>query len=451
MKRVLIVDDEPKLRRLLAGHFDDLGYTTTTAGSINQSFALLEKDFFDLVITDVRLPDGSGIDILKQAKAAFEDTQVIVITAYGTVHDAVDAMRIGAYDYILKPFELDTLSLLAERALETSKLKHALQRHAKPKQEVHRQLVSNSPAMRELFSLLGRVAPTPSTVLLLGESGSGKGVLAREIHRLSQRPNGLIHVNCAAIPPNLIESELFGHVKGAFTGATSARKGCFEYADEGTLFLDEIAEVPLELQPKLLHVLEEGRFTRVGASTSLRSKARIIAATNCSLEERIKEGRFRQDLYFRLSVFPIQVPPLRDRIEDIPALAHNLVQELAHKLGRPIPSIPEDFIRSLKQYQWPGNVRELRNILERAFVLTHDQTLHPLLLPPDLRNPQPQRPQPSIVAEDFNRQVDAYKRAILLEALQQHDWVKKDAAHALGLSPRALSHHIAKYDLDNKR
>jgi DNA-binding NtrC family response regulator len=460
MARLLIVDDEVKLLRLLERLFREEGHRVSTATRAEDAERKLQQDDYDLLITDVRLPRRSGIELLGAARGLQPELQVVVMSAYGTVSGAVEAMRLGAFDYLLKPFELEGLRLIAERALQASRIERE-NRYLRSELAggAGRGLVARSTAMRGVVDRVERAAPAASTVLILGESGVGKELVAETIHALSPRSERpLIRVNCPAIPRDLLESELFGHVRGAFTGAEASRPGKFELADGGTLFLDELGDLPPAQQGKLLNVLETRRFSRVGSGEEIEVDVRILAATNQDLEELVRQGRFRADLYYRLAVLPILVPPLRERREDLPGLLQELGARLAQRLGRPgLVVDSEAVIAAMGDYAWPGNVRELRNLLERAAVLSCEDTIRSLELPclerpsPPATPPAPMPPAPPAGDGDLNRDVEAFKRARILEALEASGWVKKAAAEALGLSPRALSHYIQRYGLESKR
>lgn len=458
MTRVLVVDDEAKLRRLIAELFREQGHDVETASCAEDAGALLHEEHFDLLITDVRLPRGSGIDLLREALAVQPELPVIVISAYGTVSGAVEAMRLGAFDYLLKPFEMEGLLLIARQALEARRLvrENAYLRARERGEQRGYGLVAESPPMRDVLSLIGRVAGGDTTVLITGESGVGKELVAETIHRESpRRGRALVRVNCPAIPRDLIESELFGHTRGAFTGASEARRGKFELADGGTLFLDEVGDLPPEQQGKLLHALEQCRINRVGSSREIAVDVRILAASNRDLERMVEQGTFRRDLYYRLAVFPVAVPPLRDRPADIPALVRALLVRLAGSLGRPSIQVAPQVMPCLRSYRWPGNVRELRNVLERAAVLAGEVTPIDLShLPAEIAE---ERGLPAPVpvgvegAGTFGEGVDRYKVEALLSALRAHGWRKKEAAAQLGLTPRALSHYITRFDLERHR
>ncbi len=449
MARVLIVEDERKLLGLLAELFADQGHHVATAQRAEEAEQALERSAWDLLITDVRLPRRSGIELLQHARQVQPGLQVIVISAYGTVTGAVEAMRLGAYDYLLKPFELERLLLLAERALESSRLAEENQNLRALKD---RHIVSASPSMAEVIRVVERIGPTDTTVLILGESGTGKDVLARRVHALGPRSDrAFVRINCPAIPHNLLESEIFGHVRGAFTGADESRKGKVELAHGGTLFLDEVADMPMEQQGKLLQLLESGVFSPVGTAEEQQADVRVIAATNRDLQEAVLQGRFRQDLLYRINVVTLTLPPLRERLEDLPELTEALLGRLSVKLRRPGLALTPEARHVLGLYHWPGNIRELRNVLERAAVLSREPLLGMGGLPGDLRR---------LVEADgiepdqdgsFSSAVERFKRSTILAALRATGWRKAEAAERLGLSPRAMSHYVKRFELDQYR
>ena len=455
MTRVLVVDDEFKLLRLIETLFVEEGWTVRTAARAGEAARLLAQGDYDLLVTDVRLPKRSGIDLLRDAMEIQPDLQAIVITAYGTVSEAVDAMRIGAFDYLLKPFEMEGLRLIAHQAIRSGRLRRDMA-YLRSRDSVAipgQTLIADSAAMQEVIRLVGRVSPTDSTALLLGESGVGKELVAETIHdRSSRRERPLVRVNCPAIPRDLLESELFGHVRGAFTGASAPRKGKFAMADGGTIFLDEIGDLPPEQQGKLLHVLERRRFSRVGSSDELEVDVRVLAATNRDLGAMVEHGEFRVDLFHRLDVFPIRIPPLRERGEDLPGLVEDLLVRLRERLGLASLRVAGDILPVLDAYPWPGNVRELRNVLERAAVLAEAAVIETHHLPFEIRHP-PTCPTCSDAGKlaDLNEAVEQYKVQAILAALQACGWKKKEAAARLGLTPRALSHYIQRHDLDRHR
>ncbi len=451
MSKILVVDDEPKSVRLLRLRLEEMGHLLLEAGSVAEASKVLAHELVDLMITDVRLPDGSGIELVGRAREQQSSLPIIVITAYGDIRDAVEAMRRGAAEYVTKPFELEAMALLAERVLESASIRaehsYLVSEMLEGEREVT--LTGQSPAMDRVRQLVQKVAATRSTVLLLGESGTGKGLVAQAIHTSStSRARPLVKVNCPGIPAQLFESELFGHMKGSFTSAHESRKGKFELAGKGNIMLDEISEIPLELQPKLLQVLEDRCFTRIGGSAEVKVEARVIAATNRDLKAMVDGGQFRKDLYYRLNVFLIELPPLRERKQDIPETAMHLLTHVAASCGLWAEGISDEAMGSLTAYHWPGNVRELRNILERALVLAGGGMVDNEHLPIEIQEPEIGI---STGADTFRGQVEQFKRRVLVEALMASGWSKKDAALGLGLSQRALSHYVAKYDLDHYR
>lgn len=371
-RKILLVDDEEIFLRPLAKTILSAGLLVDTASSVEEARKKLAHDEFDLVLSDVRMPGSDGISFARELHAEFPDLPVLLMTAYGSIRTAVDAMKAGAYDYILKPFEPDEILLLIRRALEIHDIR-AVDRYRIEKNqetfEFRKTVVCESGAMRKVQEDVDRILALDTTILLTGETGTGKQLIARGIHYGGPRRNRpLIEINCSAIPDTLFESELFGFARGSFTGATADRKGMFHLADGGTLFLDEIGEVPLSLQPKLLAAIQEKKIMRIGGSRQVDVDVRIIAATNKTLEEEVAAGRFRKDLFFRLNVFPIRVPPLRERREDIPVLAEIFLHRFARKCGKIVDPLTREGISLLQSYDWPGNVRELENFIERAVI-----------------------------------------------------------------------------------
>jgi two-component system response regulator AtoC len=381
---VLIVDDELNIRRVLAAMLKREGYEVTTAADGEQALAVLQKTPVHVVVTDLVMPRMSGLALLERAQAEFPDVPVIMITAHGTVDSAVQALKAGAFDYITKPFEQEELKKVIAKAARA----HELER-----QNVHAAaapLVGASQSMRHVYEIVSKVADSPSTVLITGESGTGKELVARELHRRSsRRDKPLIKVNCAAIPKDLVESELFGYEKGAFTGAVGSKPGRFELADGGTLFLDEIGEIPVEMQVKLLRALQESEFERVGGIKTLRVDVRLIAATNRDLKALIADGRFREDLYYRLAVVPIALPPLRDRKDDIPLLVQHFIAKYDQRLGKKVERIDEEAMQTLLAYGWPGNIRELENLMERSVLFADGSVIQGSSLPDAIRERAP--------------------------------------------------------------
>jgi two-component system, NtrC family, response regulator AtoC len=382
---VLIVDDELNIRRVLAAMLSREGYEVTAAADGEQALAVLQKMPVHVVVTDLVMPRLGGMELLGRVAAEFPDVPVIVITAHGTVDSAVQALKAGAFDYITKPFEQEELKKVIAKASRA----HEIERqnvHAPTRAGEKPPLVGHSAAMRQIFEIVARVADSPSTVLITGESGTGKELIARELHLGSpRRDKPLIKVNCAAIPKDLVESELFGYEKGAFTGAVGSKPGRFELADGGTLFLDEIGEIPIEMQVKLLRALQESEFERVGGIKTLKVDVRLIAATNRDLKSLIADGRFREDLFYRLAVVPISLPPLRDRREDIPLLVQHFVAKYDQRLGKRVERVDDEAMQTLLAYSWPGNIRELENLMERSVLFADGPVILGTSLPDALR------------------------------------------------------------------
>lgn len=450
--RLLVVDDEPSLRETLDIALRRAGHTVRCAASAPEALEALAASSFDLVITDVRMPDMSGIDLLARIKAVDPAVEVIVATAFARAEDAVEVMKAGAYDYIIKPFNLEELRVLVERALERRQLgfENARLRAALAARQVSG-FKAWSPAMRTVAELVGKVAVVDSTVLITGESGVGKEVVAKDIHARSPRCDGpFVAVNCGALPEHLVEAELFGHERGAFTGAERARPGLLEQAHGGTLFLDEIAELPLAAQVKLLRVLQEQRVRRLGSEQEQQLDVRFIAATNRSLEAEVRAGRFREDLFFRLNVVRIEIPPLRERPEDIRELARQLAAEAGARLGVVVDEVEPAVLDQLCRYDFPGNVRELQNLIERAVILSGGGRLTIDTLPRDLREQGPEPPSPGEeLPENFS--IDDYlagiERDLIERAISESGGVKTRAAERLGLSFRQFRYKAKKYGL----
>ena len=455
--RVLVVDDEPSMREFLEIALEDFGYEVQVAGSLKEAHASLSKYEFQVVLTDLRLPDGTGIELLSQIREECE-SEVILLTAYATAETALEAMRRGAYDYLLKPVKLSELEALLEKAIEKYLLKDENRRLNKTLATVAPNLsdTSLSPKMKKVYRLISKVALARTTILLRGESGTGKEVMAREIHLRSSVSDGpFIAVNCGAIPETLIESELFGHAAGAFTGAGKARAGLFETADQGTLFLDEIGELPINMQVKLLRALQERKVRRVGDAEEREVDVRIVAATNRDLSAMIQEGTFREDLYYRLNVIELELPPLRERREDIPQLTKVLIQKCAHKLGLPPAGISVPAQGALKAYAFPGNIRELENIVERAITLCADDTIEVSDLPDDVGLSS--APAESFGWLDFHDsgidldgRLQKLERALITEALSRTGGNKTEAAKGLGISFRSMRYRLEKLGFESE-
>jgi two-component system response regulator PilR (NtrC family) len=449
MSRILVVDDEQSMREMLGIMLRKEGYEVVVADSRAQAAGVLGHEAIDMVVTDVRLPDGDGIEILRHVKAATPETIVIVMTAFGTTETAVAARKLGAEAYVLKPFDVDELRIVVRDALAHRRLR---EENVILKREVGQlhgldHVVGTSTVMASLFEMVRAVAPTSSTVLITGESGTGKELVARAIHGLSDRSSeAFVSINCGALPDTLLESELFGHIKGAFTDARQSKKGLFEAAHGGTLFLDEVGETSPPMQVKLLRALQERRIRRLGGTEEIDVDVRVIAATNTPLEDLVREKRFREDLFYRLQVIPVRTPPLRERREDIRLLAEHFLDRFARQMGKGVSRLSEDALASLERYSWPGNVRELENVLERAVALETSTEVGAERLPETLR--QPDRPASApIVGPGFK--LDAHLRAVeaqlLTEALEMAGGDRGQAARLLGISPRSLRYLLKKH------
>lgn len=431
MAKILVVDDERKMCVILKGMLQEKGHDVTAIEDGQKAQELLGRQEFDLVITDLKMTPVDGLELLRVVKKASPETEVVLMTAYASVQTAIEAMKQGAYDYIIKPFDLEEMGLLVEKIAEK---RHLVMENRQLREDLSyrgdRQMVlGSSSKMRQVMSLVDKVAPSNVTVLIRGESGTGKELVAEAIHRQSPRSAGpLVVVNCAALAETLLESELFGHERGAFTGAIKKKLGRFEMAQGGSIFLDEVGDVSPALQAKLLRVLQEKTFVRVGGTETITADVRLIAATNRNLEQAIEQGRFREDLYYRLSVFPITVPPLRERSEDIPPLVEHFLR--VH--GQDLDDMDKKALDQLVVYQWPGNVRELENVIERAVILAGEERIglsHLPFLPPA------QAPASSI-GGDLN--LEQLERESILLALQQTGGNKSEAARLLGVTRRAL-------------
>jgi len=456
MKRLLIVEDKESLANMLREAVQADGLEAEVASSGTAAIRwLAEGRRYVAVLTDLRLPGADGIDVLRQAKDSDPDCPVIVMTAFGTIENAVEAMKLGAHDFIQKPIDLDHLSILLRRCREHRELRHE---NLLLKEEFQKQyrlpaIVGESPRIVEVSHAIQRVAPTDSTVLLQGESGTGKELFARAIHQLSpRRDRPFVALNCAAIPATLIENELFGHEKGSFTGASARQLGKFELADGGTIFLDEIGELDMAVQSKILRVIQERRFERIGGNVSIEADVRIICATNRNLEEAVKSGTFRDDLYFRINVFPVTVPPLRARREDIDALIDFFLQRFARELGRPGLRITGEARALLRGHDWPGNIRELQNYMERAAILCDRNTIevHDIGLPSGSGSGEALREALDLTGtldEATGRATRIIERMKIQDALQ-HAPNRNAAAELLGISPRALSMKLKELEIE---
>ncbi|NDY41686.1 sigma-54-dependent Fis family transcriptional regulator [Dissulfurirhabdus thermomarina] len=456
---VLVVDDAPEIRAFLTELLQGEGFAVETATDGQEAIEMLEGRFFDVVLTDVNMPRKDGMAVLDYIQEHSPDSICILVTGYGSIRDAVEAMRKGAFDYLTKPVKAEEVALVIERALEVRELRRENQNLKKELRTRYGfdRIVGASPAMQDLFDLIEKVADTESTVLITGESGTGKELIAHAIHFASdRRDNSFIPINCGAIPPELLESELFGHEKGAFTHAIRTRIGRFELANKGTIFLDEVGEMSPALQVKLLRVLQDRQFERVGGVRTIRVDIRVIAATNIDLEEAVREGRFREDLYYRLNVIPIHVPPLRERVSDIPLLVQHFLERFRQKNRGRLERVAEDAMQCLMAYEWPGNVRELENLMERMSILASGPVLTAQDLPASFTRatgyplsegipvPVPTLPEEGL---SLNAAVQTFEKNLILQALDRTGGVKNRAAQLLRLNRTTLIEKMKKQRL----
>lgn len=454
--KILVVDDEPSMREFLAILLEDEGYRVHQAESAEEALRCMDRECYQMVVSDVSMRGLSGIELLARIKATAPEIAVLMITAFTTAEQAVEAMKLGAYDYIGKPFKVEEVKVLVRKALEKRSL---VEENRRLKAEVMERfsfsgLVGKSKKMREVYDLIGKVAKSTANVLILGESGTGKELAAKAIHYNGRRRGApFVAVNCGAIPETLMESELFGHTKGSFTGAISDHPGLFEQAEGGTLFLDEIGEVPLQLQAKLLRVLQEREFRRVGGGSSLKADVRIVAASNRDLEDQVREGTFREDLFYRLNVVQVRMPPLKERTEDIPALIEHFYKKYSIQPGSG-EIVTADALRALFNYPFPGNVRELENLVERCAVLGSG-VISEQCLPPSVRDYQISGATAGewVIPDDgFDLQayLDTLEYRLLVQALEKSNKVKKRAAALLGMTFRSFRYRLAKFGMDEE-
>jgi two-component system, NtrC family, response regulator PilR len=455
--KILVADDEQSMREFLDIMLKKEGYKVSLASNGEEVVKLVDNDLFDLVLLDIRMPKLDGISALKKIKANAPETIVIMITAYASADTAIKAMKEGAYDYITKPFKVEEIKLIIKNALEKKNLQkeNILLKQVVRDRYHFGNIIGQSPKMMALYDLLEKVSPTKTNILIAGESGTGKELVAKAIHYNSPRKEKpFVTLNCGAIPESLIESELFGHMKGAFTDAIATKKGLFEVADEGTIFLDEISELPLLMQVKLLRVLQDKEFKRVGGTEDILVDVRIISATNKDLEEGVKEKRFREDLFYRLNVIQIKLPPLRDRKEDIQILANHFLKKYSEELSKNILKITPEALQILLNYDYPGNVRELQNIIERAVALESSQELTAYNLSSYLSG-QPLLKKGPIDIEipsegiDLEKMVEDLERTLLLKALDKTKGIKKKAAELLHINFRSMRYRLEKYGLNH--
>jgi two-component system, NtrC family, response regulator AtoC len=452
--RVLLVDDEPAIRRMLKLLLAGKGHRVAEAGDAAEALAALAQEAPEVILLDLQLPGRSGLEVLPELLAAAPAAKIVMMTAHGSIASAVEAMRTGAWDYLTKPFDNDELLARLGRIEEVSRLSHEV---ATLRAELESrygldELVGSSPRMAHVFATIRKVGPLDATVLIQGESGTGKELVARAIHRISPRSRGpFVAVNCGAIPPTLMEDTVFGHVRGAFTDARADRAGLLEQAAGGTLFLDEVGDLPLESQASLLRVLQERTFTRIGGERLLKADFRLIGATNTDLEEAVAERRFREDLYWRLNVITIRVPPLRERPEDLPALVDHLVAKRAAELGVPARAVLPEALEVLHRYPWPGNVRELENTLYRALVMAEGDCIGVGDLPARLRGPSPASQVPAAadlpLEELVAGMVERLEASVIRDRLREHGWNRTRTADSLGISRKTLFNKIQRYGI----
>ena len=464
--RILVVDDERSIRELLSIVLRREGYEVLLAENGKSAIATLERESVDILISDIKMPDLSGVDVLRAAKRIDQDILGIMITAFASTETAVEAMRLGACDYLSKPFDVDLLRMKVREKIENRQLRqeNVLLKRTLGLTHQFANIIGRSEVMLDVFKMIETVARTNSTILLTGESGTGKGLVAQAIHFNSlRRDRPVVAVNCGALPEALLESELFGHMRGAFTGADSNKKGLIEVAEHGTVFLDEIGEMSAVMQVKLLRVLQERKFRRVGGLEEMQADIRVIAATNQDLAKLVSEGRFREDLFYRINVIGIHLPALRERREDIPLLAEHFLTKYSEQMGKTVAGLSNDALEILQRYDWPGNIRELENTIERAVALEATPTILPDSLPPSIRGGDGARPaaataavaMPSVNGElglpaegfDLEAHVQQIERGYLAEALKRAGGVQVKAAELLGMSFRSFRYYVKKYNL----
>jgi len=455
VSHILVVDDEKNYRTILAQLLEGQGYRVSVAENPFAALELLGRESVSLILSDLRMPRMDGMAFLQQVREDVGEVPFVILTAFATVETALAAMKAGAFDYLLKPFNNEEILQTVDKALAYARLQKenaALRRQLEQGRE--REILGESPAIRRLLLDVGRVAPARTSVLVVGESGTGKELVARALHRASPRSKGpLVSINCAAFAENLLESELFGHERGAFTGATERKRGLLEVADGGTLFLDEVGEFPLSLQPKLLRVLQERRFRRVGGTAEIESDVRVLAATHRDLAAMLAAGTFREDLYYRLNVVTLTVPALRERPEDVPLLALHFLRRFARELDRPVASLDPRAMTVLQNYSWPGNVRELQNVVERGVLFCSGGALQVADLPEPMRLAAGDTPSPS-VSLDLDRPLpellDAVEEELIRRALVRARGVQAQAAELLGISRSNLQYKLKKFGLDGQ-
>jgi two-component system response regulator PilR (NtrC family) len=460
VEKILVVDDEKSLREVMSIMLKRAGYEVTEASDGEQAIGQVNKEIYDLVITDLRMPKADGMDVLKAVKSLSPDTVVLVVTAFGTADSAVEAMKQGAYDYLTKPFQVDEVQLIIRNALEKRRLstENMLLKREIASQSSFAQIVGQSEAMQKVFDVVRKVADSKSNVLICGESGTGKELIARAIHYNSARSAmPFVAVNCSAVPETLLESELFGHMKGSFTGAVANKAGLFEIANGGTIFLDEIGDTTPTIQVKLLRVIQEREFRRVGGNQDMKVDVRVIAATNRELEKAVADGSFREDLYYRLDVIPIRLPPLRLRAGDIPLLVAHFLEKFAKESGRAAPTLTQEAMHVLLGHEWRGNVRELENLIERVVAFSTGASvtetdvrgwLHHAVTPQQSQSVPTDLPEDGL---DLEGLINGIEKDLLMRALERSKWVKKKAARLLKLNTRSFRYRLEKYAIKGGR
>jgi len=454
--RILVVDDEQSMRELLAIVLRREGYDVVLADNGHAAIEIIEREPVDVLISDINMPDMSGVDVLRAAKKLDQDILGIMITAFASTETAIEAMRLGACDYLSKPFDIDLLKMKVREKVENRQLRqeNVLLKRTLGLSHQFSNIIGRSAAMLDVFKMIETIARTNSTIMITGESGTGKGLVAQAVHFHSlRRDKPMVSLNCGAMPETLLESEMFGHMRGAFTGADANKKGLLEVAEKGTIFLDEIGEMSGVMQVKLLRVLQERKFRRVGGLEELTADIRVIAATNQDLEKAVADGRFREDLFYRINVIPIVLPPLRERREDIPLLAEHFLGKYAEQMQKPVTGISRPAMDLLMRHDWPGNIRELENVLERAVALEATPTVLMESLPPTIRGAAARAAGHQAPVElpeagfDLEAHVQKIERGYLAEALQRADGVQVKAAELLGMSFRSFRYYVKKYNL----
>jgi len=453
-ERILLIDDSPDILANLSEYLRNEGYEVETSADGEKALSMIERKFFDIILTDLMMPNLNGMEVLKYVTENSRDSICMILTGYGTIKNAVEAVKLGAFDYLTKPVKMDEILITLKRALEFRDLKREnqnLKNQLKRKYKFEN-IIGDSEKMHRIFETIEKVADTDSTILILGESGTGKELIAKAIHYNSYRREGpFVPVNCAAIPSELLESELFGHEKGAFTNAIRTRIGRFELANGGTVFLDEIGDMSPNLQSKLLRVLQERQFERIGGVKTVKVDIRIIAATHQDLKVTVQEGKFRQDLYYRLNVIPMQIPPLRERKSDIPLLAHQFLNYFNKSKKRRIQGIDREAMNHLSEYHWPGNVRELENIIERVVILTNNDTITVQDLPEKIQTLS--REDHQLLFEipeegiSLDHAINEFEKKLILQALNKTGWIKNKAAQLLNLNRTTLIEKIKRQNL----